>query len=571
LVQPEGSVARIKAALDDVLSWPEMVRSPQLAHFLRYIVEAKLEGREAAIKAYSIAVDVFGRPADFDPQADPIVRVQARRLRALLEQYYQDGRMPHGVRIELPVGRYVPRFELTDADEVTPEAIPTAQAPAVAPVATLPSRRFGSGLLIGAFFASALASLAYLFWGQPLPPGLDMPPPRKPVVTVVDFQNLAGEDGKSVVGDVALALVSDLDRFDDIDVAYGSADPKGADPAGPESYVLSGVMRVVDGAVEYGAILTRARDQSVQWSYAVSRPLSEATRPRAVDEVSRGIALVLGSPRGPLHRSARQWLSTHPNFSAVATPYLCRIAFEAYRDTADPDDAQSARRCFASLPAEEQMTPASLATNATLAMDTAAPTKVAEEAVAAGRLSDAAVTAAPINSFVWEQTGRVDEMAGDLAKARVAYASAVQLNPASANAIAALGRLLALGPDWQQGADLADTAIRKTPNPPSWYFAAPALNALRDGDYLQARRYGETLAQSDRTLGAVVVVTAALQSGDTAIVSRYLPQVLDHQPFRANGILPELRRRLSDTSLLTALATGLERAGVPPKALTGPY
>ncbi|MBI4047029.1 MAG: hypothetical protein HY371_09430, partial [Devosia nanyangense] len=131
MVQPEGSVARIKAALDDVLSWPEMVRSPQLAHFLRYIVEAKLEGREAAIKAYSIAVDVFGRPADFDPQADPIVRVQARRLRALLEQYYQDGRMPHGVRIELPVGRYVPRFELTDADEVTPEAIPTAQAPAV--------------------------------------------------------------------------------------------------------------------------------------------------------------------------------------------------------------------------------------------------------------------------------------------------------------------------------------------------------------------------------------------------------------------------------------------------------
>ena len=152
-----------------------------------------------------------------------------------------------------------------------------------------------------------------------------------------------------------------------------------ADPAGPESYVLSGVMRVVDGAVEYGAILTRARDQSVQWSYAVSRPLSEATRPRAVDEVSRGIALVLGSPRGPLHRSARQWLSTHPNFSAVATPYLCRIAFEAYRDTADPDDAQSARRCFASLPAEEQMTPASLATNATLAMDTAVPAKVAED------------------------------------------------------------------------------------------------------------------------------------------------------------------------------------------------
>ena len=77
--------------------------------------------------------------------------------------------------------------------------------------------------------------------------------------------NLAS-DGQFIL----IGSVSDLDRFDDIDVAYGSADPKGADPAGPESYVLSGVMRVVDGAVEYGAILTRARDQSVQWSYAVN-------------------------------------------------------------------------------------------------------------------------------------------------------------------------------------------------------------------------------------------------------------------------------------------------------------
>src|SRR5690606_12975454 len=77
------------AALDRVTTWPEMARSPQLVRFLDYIITRRLDGDAQSIKAYSIAVDVFGRPADFDPQSDPIVRVQARRLRALLDQYYR--------------------------------------------------------------------------------------------------------------------------------------------------------------------------------------------------------------------------------------------------------------------------------------------------------------------------------------------------------------------------------------------------------------------------------------------------------------------------------------------------
>lgn len=573
-MQPKASVAQIRSALDDLLSWPEIARSPQLAQFLRYIVEAKLEGREGAVKAYSIAVDVFGRPADFDPQADPIVRVQARRLRTLLDQYYEDGHNPHPVRIRLPVGRYVPDFELLAEGQA-----PT-QAPLIAPpAAVLPphSRRFGSGLVIGAFFASTLAGLAYLIvsWGAPLPPGLDSPPPDEPEVTVVDFQNLAGESGKNVAGGLALALVTDLGRFDDIEAKYGVPDTAQASAPlakiDPDFYVLSGVMRVVNNAVEYGAILTRSHDQSVQWSYALSRPMAEATQPRAVDEVSRGMALVLGSPRGPLHQPARQWLASHPNFAAAATPYICRVAFEVYHDSGRATDAAAAKNCLASLPADEQIAPSALATNAALAIDSASGEQLAEQADNALRLSGAAVAAAPISSFVWEQTGRVDEATGDLAKARVAYASAVQLNPASPNAIASLGRLLSLGPDWRQGESLAMTALKDTPDPPAWYFAAPALNALRDRDYEGARKFGEALAGSDRTLGSVIVVAAALESGKTDVVSRFLPQVLDHQPFRARGILPELRRRLSDSTLLAMLAGGLKRAGVPPKALDGPY
>ena len=92
----------ILASLERMLAWPEITRSPQLGRFLDYIVQRTLAGDEHSIKAYSIAVDVFGRPVDFDPQADPIVRVQARRLRGLIEDYYSGPGQDDPVRISLP-------------------------------------------------------------------------------------------------------------------------------------------------------------------------------------------------------------------------------------------------------------------------------------------------------------------------------------------------------------------------------------------------------------------------------------------------------------------------------------
>lgn len=109
----------MRAALDELLAWEPLRRSPQLSAFLAHIVEAALRGDTASLKAYSIAVDVFGRGEDFDPQTDPIVRVQARRLRQLLKAFYASEAPRASVQIELPVGRYVPEFRLRDAvDEI---------------------------------------------------------------------------------------------------------------------------------------------------------------------------------------------------------------------------------------------------------------------------------------------------------------------------------------------------------------------------------------------------------------------------------------------------------------------
>src|SRR5437763_7725530 len=100
----------IRAALDRIAASEEFRASPQLVAFLRYVVEATLRGRQDRIKGYTIAVEALGRSDDFDPQDDPIVRVEAKRLRRAIHRYYENGGKHDPLRIDLPVGSYVPAF-----------------------------------------------------------------------------------------------------------------------------------------------------------------------------------------------------------------------------------------------------------------------------------------------------------------------------------------------------------------------------------------------------------------------------------------------------------------------------
>src|SRR5689334_22189336 len=78
----------VQAALARILASESFRTSPQLGAFLRFVVEAALGGRAASLKGYTIGVEALGRDTGFDPQLDPIVRVEATRLRRALERYY---------------------------------------------------------------------------------------------------------------------------------------------------------------------------------------------------------------------------------------------------------------------------------------------------------------------------------------------------------------------------------------------------------------------------------------------------------------------------------------------------
>ena len=101
--------------MERVLAGDGFKNAGRLTRFLRFTVERTLAGEGAELKEYRLGTDVYDRGADFDPRVDPIVRVEARRLRAKLAEYYDGAGRLDAVRITMPKGGYTPAFELAAA------------------------------------------------------------------------------------------------------------------------------------------------------------------------------------------------------------------------------------------------------------------------------------------------------------------------------------------------------------------------------------------------------------------------------------------------------------------------
>ncbi len=101
----------IKGELSRILRSRVFVHSHRIRRFLQFVVEECLLGQQHRLKEYLIGLEVFNRQEAFDPRVDSIVRVEARRLRSKLDEYYQSEGREDEVRIELRKGSYVPLFE----------------------------------------------------------------------------------------------------------------------------------------------------------------------------------------------------------------------------------------------------------------------------------------------------------------------------------------------------------------------------------------------------------------------------------------------------------------------------
>lgn len=137
--QQAGQVpeAAIRAQLEEILASETFSRSERLSRFLHFVVEQTLDGQAAALKEQTLACELYGKRTDFDAARDAVVRVDARRLRDKLREYYAGARN-QPVIIELPRGAYVPSFEWN----VKAPVAPAAAVPDCEPqeTATQPSR-----------------------------------------------------------------------------------------------------------------------------------------------------------------------------------------------------------------------------------------------------------------------------------------------------------------------------------------------------------------------------------------------------------------------------------------------
>jgi serine/threonine-protein kinase len=162
----------IRAQLARIVASPGFVAAGRLAPFLTFLVERALAGEP--LKESVVGVELFGRAADYDPRLDPIVRVEARRLRSRLAEYYEGAGAGDAVVIELPKGTYVPVFRTRE--------LPSPAAAATKEAGPVVSRRWGWGL--------APAAAAVLAVGAAI--GLSRrTPPAPAAVAVLPFLNLS--------------------------------------------------------------------------------------------------------------------------------------------------------------------------------------------------------------------------------------------------------------------------------------------------------------------------------------------------------------------------------------------
>jgi len=131
---PSGEA--ISHQLERMLGSPDLNATPQQSALLKYVVNQTLAGNADTIKGYTVATEVFGRRSDFDQSIDPIVSIQASRLRQAMARYYETAGKNDPICIDIPKGGYVPTF-----DEQLPGDQPIAaeQAAAVGVMQAWPS------------------------------------------------------------------------------------------------------------------------------------------------------------------------------------------------------------------------------------------------------------------------------------------------------------------------------------------------------------------------------------------------------------------------------------------------
>lgn len=506
------------AQLERILASPGFAANAQRRDLLRYLVEQALAGQGDRLKGFAIAVAVFGRNESFDAQADPLVRVEAMRLRRELDMYYGTSGTRDRVRISIPKGAYVPVFAwceghgepaapMAEADAAGAVTADTA-GPAAGPVRTPADqpaserghrRRWLAGLALATALATALVTGGIV--ARHLPQQWMAPFSSARVkqehgvsVIVLPFRPAGGsKEDEYLAFSFAEQLTTALMRFPGLNLysaplglqRSAAMDPIQASQDQPVAYLVQGSVRSGGGRMQVNVELLDARSGRILWGDTFDRQLAPDSLPDMQDGLARLIATRLGQPYGIIRGIATEQLADHPPPSMVA--YGCVLQAYAYRRTFSHQARPRIRRCLENAVQLDPRYADALALLALVRLDTArfedlAPQETAQELQLAFETARNSVELAPRSALGLQALGAVARYRGQHDAAEQLQRRALELNPDNPEAMAQLGGHLVLRGKGGEGRAHLARAIARSLDPPPWYYFALALEDYMRGD-----------------------------------------------------------------------------------------
>ena len=572
------SAAEVRAELARVLGSTVFAQAGRSTEFLRFVVEETLQARGDRLKGYAIAIEVFGKPPEFDAQTDPLVRVEAGRLRRRLIEYYHGEGRDDAVRIALPKNGYAPTFTTMSA-AAAPTALPSASKQ------RRTKRRFLlRGAVLGSVVATVAALFAWLVWyrGAPAPGSTAEATAARahsgpvsalgPRLLVLPLENLSGDTSlDAIAAGTTEEIIRALVAFN----IFATASSAGRKLESTElaalrkefdaGYVLTGSVRAANGELRFTLRLVDTEVGTQLWSRAFDEHVERADTIAVEDRIGATTAQILSSPFGPVY--AHEIARTAGRPAQDLDPYECLLRFYEYARFFDPMGHADSLRCLQRAVKGEPRFAPTWSALAVLYLherlygyspqpDRAPPLDRALEAVRTSLDIDGSGRVAAVTLAGIRLAG------GDRRAFNAAVERPLAIKPLHPAVSLLLGYLLIESGDWQRGAPMLDEALPLTTNVPGWAYVGYAFRYLETGDYAQALDWSLRSDAPNWFVTPMTVTASAALAGRTDIAQREKARLLELYPdFESTGRAQIARWNL-DPTLLATLLDGLRLAGL---------
>jgi TolB-like protein len=528
--------------------------------FLTHVVEETLAGRGDRIKAYSIAVEVFGRGESFDAQTDPIVRIEAGHLRRALERYYLTSGHADPILITIPKGGYVPTFSpRPPAPAAELPTIPDASLVVPAPVAR--GRKSG---LIWVLVALLVASTPIVWWWHL--PGAGTGMPERPRVLVQPFEDQAGTTASAAIASgLKQEVISQLSKFKDIVVMESTAKADDTSVA-PPRFTLAGSVNLSADAFRLQVRFINRDDDSVLWAESYDGGMKVADLLKAEADIARKVTTTLAQTYGIIFQADAFHHVENPPDDWVA--YSCTLSFYTYRVDLNPETRSSVRTCLEKSVDRFPNYATAWGLLSLIYIDdyrfdfsadrASSPAALARAFTAARR----AVGLDPLNI-----RGRQAEMFALYYRKEIDAAlsvgkEALAMNPNDTELLGEYGDRLAMSGNWREGCALIGQARQRNPSSVGYYDIDLAMCSYFLGDYVQAAIWIKKSPIPSNPVYHTLAAAIFGEGGDKVAAERERAWLDQNQPALVKNIRQDLSMRLLRSQDVEFFLGSLRKAGL---------